>query len=95
MHIPDAHRRKLDDKSKKCVLSGVSEESKAYMLYDVVTKKVVISRDMVFSKNEAWNWGTKNTATSEIPLEEEQTELAEQITPADQISADMDQRKEA
>lgn len=95
MHIPDAQRRKLDDKSKRCVLLGVSEESKAYRLYDPATKKVVTSRDVVFSENEAWNWGTKNTTTSEIPLEEEQTESAEEITPAEQIATDMVQRNEA
>ena len=30
VYIPDQHRVKLDDKSKKCVLLGVSDESKAY-----------------------------------------------------------------
>lgn len=30
VHIPDVHRKKLDVKSIKCVLLGVSEESKDY-----------------------------------------------------------------
>ncbi|PHT94751.1 hypothetical protein T459_02633 [Capsicum annuum] len=29
-HIPDEKRKKLDDKSKKCIFLGVSEASKAY-----------------------------------------------------------------
>jgi transposase InsO family protein len=33
-HIPDNKRTKLDDKSLKCVLLGVSEGAKAYRLYD-------------------------------------------------------------
>lgn len=41
MHIPDAKRTKLEDKSFVCVLLGVSEESKAYKLYDPVSKKIV------------------------------------------------------
>lgn len=34
MHVPEQRRSKLDDKSKKCVFLGVSDESKAggYMI---------------------------------------------------------------
>ncbi|MCI95854.1 hypothetical protein A2U01_0117153, partial [Trifolium medium] len=34
VHVPDAMRKKLDPKGIKCVHLGVSEESKAYKLYD-------------------------------------------------------------
>ena len=37
VHIPDSKRIKLDDKSVRCVLLRVSEESKAYRLYDPVS----------------------------------------------------------
>ncbi|CAL9005605.1 unnamed protein product, partial [Prunus brigantina] len=47
---------KLDAKSFTCVLLGVSEESKAYRLYDPVAKKVVISRDVVFEEDKSWDW---------------------------------------
>jgi len=36
VHVPDQKRSKLDDKS---VLLGVSEESKAYKLFDPIKKK--------------------------------------------------------
>lgn len=39
VHTLDARRSKLDDKSVKCVLLGVSEESKAYRLYNPASKK--------------------------------------------------------
>lgn len=55
-HVPDARRTKLEDKSRTCVLLGVSEESKAYRLYDPILKKVVISRDVVFEEDNKWNW---------------------------------------
>lgn len=55
--IPDARRKKLDDKSLKCVMLGMSEESKAYRLYDPVTKRIVISRDLIFEEDEGWKWG--------------------------------------
>lgn len=37
-HISDEKRKKLDDKGVKCVFLGVSEESKAYRLYNPVTE---------------------------------------------------------
>ena len=49
-------RRKLDDKSKKCVFLGVSEESKAWRLYDPVMKKIVISKDVIFDEDKSWVW---------------------------------------
>src|ERR1051325_3320775 len=42
VHIPDVHRRKLDNKSIKCVLLGISEESKAYKLYNPVERKIIV-----------------------------------------------------
>lgn len=44
VHVPDSKRIKLDDKSMKCILLGVSEESKAYRLFDPVSKKIVINK---------------------------------------------------
>ena len=55
VHVPDNKRKKLDDKSFQCVLLGVSEESKAYRLYDPVSKKIVVSRDVVFEEDKCWN----------------------------------------
>jgi hypothetical protein len=55
-HIPDQKRSKLDDKSKKCVFLGVSNESKAYRLYDPTTKKIIISNNVLFEE-ESWDWG--------------------------------------
>ncbi|XP_074342697.1 uncharacterized protein LOC141680342 [Apium graveolens] len=51
----DAIRSKLDDKSEKCIFIGYSERSKAYKLYNPVTKKVVISRDVRFDENSAFD----------------------------------------
>ena len=56
VHIPDAKRTKLEDKSFSCVLLGVSEESKAYRLYDPVSKRIVVSRDVKFEEDKSWDW---------------------------------------
>jgi len=52
-------RRKLDDKSEKCVFVGYSTQSKAYKLYNPVNGKVLVSRDVIFHEAAAWNWGEK------------------------------------
>jgi hypothetical protein len=43
--IPDARRRKLDDKSEKCIFVGYGERRMRYKLYNPITKKVIMSRD--------------------------------------------------
>lgn len=57
VHIPDKSRVKLEDKSIKCVFVGLSEESKAYKMFNPATKKVVISRDVIFEESQSWDWG--------------------------------------
>ena len=45
-HAPNELRKKLDKKGVKCIFAGYSDESKAYMLYNPSTKKVIISIDV-------------------------------------------------
>lgn len=47
-HIPNQKRTKLEMKSTKCIFVGFPENTKAYKLYNTSTKKVIISRDVVF-----------------------------------------------
>jgi len=54
VHTPDQQRVKLDNKSRLCVLFGVSDESKAYKLFDPINKKILISKDVVFEENISW-----------------------------------------
>lgn len=56
VHVPDARRTKLEDKSFACVLLGVSEKSKGYRLYDPNGRRIVISRDVIFEEERRWNW---------------------------------------
>ena len=55
-HVPDVKRKKLDAMSEKYVFLGTSEESKVYRLYNPTRKKIVVSRDVVFSEEERWDW---------------------------------------
>ena len=64
-HVPEELRIKLDDRSQKCIFVGYSEESKAYRLYNPITKKYVISRDVVFKEEEAWDGSIDKLAGEE------------------------------
>lgn len=52
MHVPKQNRRKLDAKAIDCIFVGYSLVSKGYRLFDPVTKKNHIARDVVFLENE-------------------------------------------
>ena len=54
-------RKKLVNKGQKCIFVGYSEETKGYKLYDPVTRKVIISRDVQFIENEAWDGTIEKT----------------------------------
>jgi len=56
IHVPDNKRVKLDNKSRKCIFFGVSDESKAYRLFDPISHKIIISRDVVFEEDQRWDW---------------------------------------
>ena len=45
-HVPEEIRRKLDDRSEKCIFIGYSEHSKPYKLYNPIKKKFIVSRDV-------------------------------------------------
>jgi len=42
-HVLDEKRKKLDDKGEKCVFLSISECSKAYKLFNPLTKRIVTS----------------------------------------------------
>ena len=81
VYVPDSKRAKLDDKSLACVLLGVSEESKAYRLYDPASQKIIVSRDVVFEEDKCWNWDKQYDAAISCNLEWGEEEHA--ATPAD------------
>ena len=54
-YVLDELRRKLDNKGHKMIFVGYFEDTKAYKLYDHVTRKLIISRDVQFVENESWD----------------------------------------
>lgn len=96
-HVPDQKRSKLDDKSKRCVFLGVSDESKSYKLFDPIAKKVIVNRDVVFEEEKSWDWGRSEEECKTDVLdweEEENEEGSEDQGPAqndEQNSGDINQ----
>ena len=52
VHVPTEKRSKLDDKSIKCIFVGYNNETKGHRLYDPITKKLIISHDVILMKIE-------------------------------------------
>ncbi|KAK7792162.1 hypothetical protein R5R35_007718 [Gryllus longicercus] len=51
MHVPDCRRTKLDDKSSKLMFVGYDGNSDNYRLFDPTTKKVKVSRNVIFDEH--------------------------------------------
>lgn len=68
VHIPNQKRTKLGDRSHKCILIGVNDESKAYWLYDPILNKIIVSMDIIFEEGEKWNQNVNSEETKEITL---------------------------
>ncbi|WVZ56480.1 hypothetical protein U9M48_007001 [Paspalum notatum var. saurae] len=55
-HVKDTRPglKKLDDRSRRTIFIGYEQGSKAFRCYDPTTKRVVISRDVVFEEAAKW-----------------------------------------
>ncbi|GJX84602.1 zinc finger, CCHC-type containing protein [Tanacetum coccineum] len=54
--VTKPHLKKLDDRSKELIYLGTEPGSKAYRLFDPVTKDMIVSRDVKFKEDEGWDW---------------------------------------
>jgi hypothetical protein len=79
--VPKSKRKKLDDRGEKCIFFGYSEESKAYKLYNPLTKKLVVSRDVIFDEESVSSWSNEDKA-KEQQVFEELEELSTEAPPS-------------
>ncbi|KAM7495301.1 hypothetical protein LguiB_029910 [Lonicera macranthoides] len=75
-HVPNEKGKKLNDKGEKCVFLAVSDASKAYKLFNPLTKKIVTNRGVVFYEENTWNWGGQQLTA--VILDNETHELQDQ-----------------
>lgn len=85
-HIPDQRRKKLDDKSMPMIFVGYHTAT-AYRLYDPVTGRIEISRDVLINEKESWNWESeKKGGQTQVPviLEDINSPSSENEEPAEE-----------
>ena len=63
--IEGAQLKKLDDRSLMLVHLGTEPGSKAYRLYNPNTRRVIVSRDVVFDEEKSWNWSKEDKQETE------------------------------
>ncbi|RZB68411.1 Retrovirus-related Pol polyprotein from transposon TNT 1-94 [Glycine soja] len=79
IHIPDVKRHKLEDKTIRGIFLGYSNISKGYRVYNLQTKKLVISRDVEVDEYASWNWDEEKVEKNvlipaKLPQEEDEEE---------------------
>ncbi|WVZ98286.1 LOW QUALITY PROTEIN: hypothetical protein U9M48_043748 [Paspalum notatum var. saurae] len=57
--------KKLDDRSKSMIFVGYEPGSKAYRVYDPASRRVHISRDVIFDEEARWEWGADAMASGD------------------------------
>ncbi|KAL4369603.1 hypothetical protein GQ457_05G026510 [Hibiscus cannabinus] len=55
-HIPAQKRSKLDSKADRGIFLGYDSQAKGYRIFNLDTRKIMISRDVEFNEDASWNW---------------------------------------
>lgn len=80
-HVPDARRRRLSDKSGPMILVRY-HKTRAYMLFNPINDKIIMSRDIVIDKNYSWDWnfgGAINKPLISYGVDEETDEVQVEV----------------
>ena len=72
-HVRYELRRKLDNNKHRCIFFGYYEETKGYNLYEPVARKFIISHDVQFVENEAWDGSIEKTVKIIDAMEYDET----------------------
>ncbi|XP_058192064.1 uncharacterized protein LOC131309447 [Rhododendron vialii] len=78
--IPEARRTRLNDKGEKGIFLGYGNRIMGYKLYIPLTKKVFMSRDVIFEEEKMRDWKEKEATNEvELVLEEEEMEVPNEV----------------
>ncbi|CAL9009573.1 unnamed protein product [Prunus brigantina] len=67
-HIPSKLRHKLEENSCKCIFVGYATSEKGYRLYDPISRKIILSRDVTFDENASWQWENATEGEMTVPM---------------------------
>ncbi|CAL8174351.1 unnamed protein product [Prunus armeniaca] len=56
VHVPNELRHKLEPKSVKGAFVGYATCEKGYRIFEPISKKLTLSRDVTFDEEGSWNW---------------------------------------
>ena len=75
MHVAKDQIGKLDPKSRLCIYLGYGEDEFSYRIWDLINKKVIRSRDIVFmEENTIADWETEKSGSSSDPIKKRNTD---------------------
>lgn len=77
VHIHKQFRHKMDKKAKKLILVGYQCESSNYRLWDSVTNKIIISRDVIFNEDVKPPVSTSASISQGVCLSRDEKEAEE------------------
>ncbi|KAG7576575.1 Ribonuclease H-like superfamily [Arabidopsis thaliana x Arabidopsis arenosa] len=80
--VDSHHRKKLDEKSEKCVFLGYCSQSKGYRLYNPVSGKIIESRNVTFDEVSVWRWREGDNGGLVEVLSDSTAEQEENQSPA-------------
>lgn len=93
--VPDQRRKKLDPKSKKLILVGYEGNSCNYRLFDAETRKITVSRNVIFNEDEEVKFNEKIMPISleEVFNEDIEEDLIEPVVEDEGINQDVVQEE--
>lgn len=68
-HVPKESRTKLDPRATKCIFLGYQRDVKGYRLWDPLSCKLVVSRDVSFNESRSSKEGENGPTTNKGPHE--------------------------
>ncbi|KAL0286690.1 UNVERIFIED_CONTAM: Retrovirus-related Pol polyprotein from transposon TNT 1-94 [Sesamum angustifolium] len=79
-------------KTEKGIFLGYSTQSKGYRIYNLKTKKLIISRDIEFDEDAMWNWDEEKVERQSVMVPKETHPQQQQEEGTDQ--AEMERRSQ-
>ncbi|XP_066358327.1 uncharacterized protein [Miscanthus floridulus] len=84
--------KKLDDRSHRMIFIGYDPGSKAYRIYGMATRRVHISRNIIFDKAAQWSWASTHDVEPDNFTIEQGNPEAPEATPPGHAARDLEER---